>query len=381
MQLLSLIQWVVLASAVAAHPGGHGHMSKRELQTRQHAAHLRSLQARKCASAIADFTAKRKAKRALMKKREIISSTTLSAQNPHFTTIQNNTCVTAPEVTEGPYYINNELVRTNLTEDQAGVPFVMDIGVLDVNTCEPLGNAFVEIWHANATGVYSGYSATLGGGPGGGAPPSGSGSASGAPPSTASSSDSAVPSAIPSGGPGGGGGGGFGSAAYERNETFCRGGYTTSDAGVVELISVYPGFYEGRAPHVHTMVHTDWEISDNGTLVSHGGNLVHIGQFFMDESWNDQVFALSPYTLNTNDRTLNSEDSILDQENADGNNAFFDLELLGEDISEGVLGYITMGVNSSASYTISNTNYFNSTDATTTAVSKRIVHGDVVAEL
>lgn len=51
--------------------------------------------------------------------------------------------------------------------------------------------------------------------------------------------------------------------------------------------------------------------------------MVHIGQFFMDDSWNDQVYALAPYNTNKNTRTFNSEDSILDQENADGNNAFF----------------------------------------------------------
>lgn len=330
-------------------------MSKRELQARQEAAQLRALQARKCASAIAQFTAQRKARRALNKKREIISSTTLSAASAHYTNIQNDTCVTAPEVTEGPYYINNEFIRTNVTEGQAGIPFVMDIGVLDINTCEPLSNAFVEIWGANATGVYSGYSATLPGAPEPGA--------------TTTSSGWAAPT-------------GYFPAPYERNETFLRGGYTTSDTGVVELVSIYPGFYATRAPHVHTMVHTNWEMSDNGTLVSHGGNVVHIGQFFMDDSWNDQVYALAPYNTNKNTRTFNSEDSILDQENADGNNAFFNLELLGEDISEGVLGYITMGVNSSASYEILNTNYYNTSDAaTTTTISTSDLHSDVVTEL
>ncbi|KAL1742386.1 Intradiol ring-cleavage dioxygenase, partial [Schizophyllum fasciatum] len=229
-------------------------------------------------------------------------------------------CVLAPEVTEGPYYINNELVRQDQREDQAGIPLVIDIGILDINTCEPVPNSFVEIWAANATGVYASYPAQLGGAGGGGPPPT----------------------------------------HLERNETFNRGGFPTDENGIVEFTTIYTGFYEGRCPHYHTMVHLDWSMSDNGTLVSHAGSLAHVGQFFMDEEWNDQIFALEPYTSNTNNRTLNSEDSILTEQNSNGYNGFLALEKLGNDLSEGVLGYITIGIDSSASYSISNTNYFNS---------------------
>ena len=47
------------------------------------------------------------------------------------------------------------------------------------------------------------------------------------------------------------------------------------------------------------------------TLVSHSGSLVHVGQTFFNESWNDQVFQTSPYNANTHNRTYNSDDSIL----------------------------------------------------------------------
>ncbi|KAJ3477325.1 hypothetical protein NLI96_g10550 [Meripilus lineatus] len=109
------------------------------------------------------------------------------------------------------------------------------------------------------------------------------------------------------------------------------------------------------------MVHLNWEKSENGTLISHAGSLLHIGQFFFDESWNDQVYSVFPYTTDTNNRTLNVDDSILAEENADGNNAFIELELLGDDVSDGLLGFVTMGVNSSVAYSIMNTNYLNST--------------------
>jgi protocatechuate 3,4-dioxygenase beta subunit len=61
--------------------------------------------------------------------------------------------VTAPEVTEGPYYVNNEYLRQDISEDQAGVPLVLDIGVIDVTTCQPLDQALVEIWHCNVSTV------------------------------------------------------------------------------------------------------------------------------------------------------------------------------------------------------------------------------------
>ncbi|KAF8321928.1 Intradiol ring-cleavage dioxygenase, partial [Cantharellus anzutake] len=63
------------------------------------------------------------------------------------------TCVMTPEVTEGPYFVMNELVRQNVRENQRGVPLPLDIGVIDITSCKPLPNAFVEIWHANATGA------------------------------------------------------------------------------------------------------------------------------------------------------------------------------------------------------------------------------------
>ncbi|ETW81564.1 hypothetical protein HETIRDRAFT_241995, partial [Heterobasidion irregulare TC 32-1] len=220
------------------------------------------------------------------------------------------TCITAPETTEGPYYINDEIVRTDLRENQTGVTLILDIGVIDINTCEPLSDAFVELWAANATGVYSSYTATLGGGD-----------------------------------------------FVSSNETFLRGGYPTNSQGVVELTTIYPGFVRGRTMHVHTMVHLNYELNSNGTLASHTGSLIHIGQLFANESWNDAVYNTSPYTTDTNERTYNADDSIYAAANTAGYNAEMDIVMLGSDISDGLLGYITIGVDSTATYSITNTNY------------------------
>ncbi|KAF8920320.1 Intradiol ring-cleavage dioxygenase [Mucidula mucida] len=335
---LYLLSFASLAIFAAAHPGEvYQRLSARDLAAREAAASKRHLQARNCAAEISAFNARRKSKRELARRGEDLgaraaATVTATAENPTYTELQNTSCITAPEVTEGPYYINNEFVRQDLTETQTGVTLVLDIGVLDTTTCEPLPAAFVEIWAANATGVYGGYAAGGGGGP---------------PPTLEARQ-----------GPGGG------SSPVVRNETFLRGGLATDENGITELITIYPGYYTGRTAHIHTMVHLNYEVADNGTLISHGGSLLHIGQFFFDESWNDDVFATEPYTLNTQTRTLNSDDGILNEANSDGNNAFLDLDLIGASLEDGILGYITVGVDSTASYTISNTNYLNSTGAT-----------------
>jgi hypothetical protein len=92
---------------------------------------------------------------------------------------------------------------------------------------------------------------------------------------------------------------------------------------------------------VQTPQNLSVRILPHRTLVSHSGTVVHNGQFFFHEKWNDRVYAERPYTDNKNKRTLNKDDHILSEENADGNNAFLELELLGESLTDGILGYIS----------------------------------------
>jgi protocatechuate 3,4-dioxygenase beta subunit len=109
-----------------------------------------------------------------------------------------------------------------------------------------------------------------------------------------------------------------------RNETFLCGGLPTDSNGIVELTTLYPGCYSGRTAHIYAMFHTDYQVNTNGTLESSAGSVIHIGQMFMNESWNNQVFAVSPYNSNTNERTYNDDGSILDEESANGNNAYLE---------------------------------------------------------
>ena len=58
--------------------------------------------------------------------------------------------------------------------------------------------------------------------------------------------------------------GAYSTNEFDDSETFLRGGWYTDSNGMVEVTTVYPGFYDGRTPHVHIMVHKDWTQSENG---------------------------------------------------------------------------------------------------------------------
>ncbi|KAG9088156.1 hypothetical protein FS749_002378, partial [Ceratobasidium sp. UAMH 11750] len=94
------------------------------------------------------------------------------------------------------------------------------------------------------------------------------------------------------------------------------------------------------------------------TIVSRSGSLRHIGQLFFQESLNNQVLALSPYTSTNQRRTLNTGDSIYAQQNSRGFNGVVATELLGSTVSDGILGYTTIGVDGQASYRITSNNYY-----------------------
>ncbi|KAK4550299.1 hypothetical protein LTR36_003266 [Oleoguttula mirabilis] len=75
----------------------------------------------------------------------------------------NSSCVLQSEVTQGPYYVDGELIRNNVVEDQIGFPLYLDMQLIDTSICEPLPAVFVDFWHCDATGVQSGIAASSNG--------------------------------------------------------------------------------------------------------------------------------------------------------------------------------------------------------------------------
>ncbi|GAA6014168.1 hypothetical protein JCM10207_006120 [Rhodosporidiobolus poonsookiae] len=347
-----------LASAVLAHPGeAYPPRSPAEFEAHR----LRARTASNCASHVAARKSRRLAKRAAQLKKRNIPTSVLSAASAQATGLLNTTCLTTPEAVEGPYFLRGDLLRTNIAEDQGGIPLTLDIGLIDINTCEPLTNNLIEVWHANATGSYSYFttdsmdapSGGMGGGGGNGTMPSGGmGGMSGAAPS----GTGAAPSAAASG-------------LTKRSDTdpyddgtFLRGGYPTNDDGVVEFTSVYPGFYTGRTAHIHIMVRKDYEIADNGTIIATAGTIEHIGQLFFLEDLNNRVFSTSVYLDTTQTRTYNDDDSILQQDLSAGDWPFVDASLVGESIEDGIYGYITIGIDTNATTSITTENALTADD-------------------
>ena len=66
-------------------------------------------------------------------------------------------CFLTPQSIEGPYYLDPRLVRVQIAEDRTGIPLRVDLRVIDGATCKPSERARIDIWHADAQGIYSGY--------------------------------------------------------------------------------------------------------------------------------------------------------------------------------------------------------------------------------
>ena len=201
------------------------------------------------------------------------TSTTGAAASDLSTT--NTACVTlTPEVTEGPYYLDLNDVRRDITEGRPGAALDLKISVIDATKCTPIAGAAIDIWHCDAVGVYSG----------------------------------------------------FGSGVQQ---TFLRGTQVTDANGIAEFATMVPGFYRGRAVHIHLKVHT-------GTAV------VHTGQLFFDPALLSTVFQTSPYSSNgSTPDTPNSSDSIYQQ--AGGTSAVVATSASGS----GYSGAITVAVKTS----------------------------------
>ncbi|KAL4956372.1 Intradiol ring-cleavage dioxygenase [Aspergillus filifer] len=233
------------------------------------------------------------------------------AERNVYPTIQNTTCVLAPETIWGPYGIDGELHRHDVRENQKGIDLYLDIGVIDVETCEPLPDAYLTIWSCNATGTYSSYT--------------------GIDPDTAELLDGWTKN----------------DEGTTDNETFLRGITKTDAEGISEFLTIFPGYYTSRTTHIHVTVQTN--VTDDETSYSTAA-VQHIGQLFFDEDLLNTVYQEEPYVqhLATLNRTTNAEDSVLSTSSIGGYSPIISTALLGETIAEGLVGYITIGVNRSA---------------------------------
>ncbi len=154
-------------------------------------------------------------------------------------------CVLTPEQAEGPFYVPDEKVRRDIREGRPGTPLFLRTTVVDVSTCKPIKGATVDVWHCDAGGVYSAFDRGAG-------------------------------------------------------KNFLRGVQRTNAKGVATFTTVYPGWYPGRAVHVHVKVHV-------------GGNVVHTGQLYFSDAVTDAVHRRSPYSRRPARDTRNADDRVFFQ--------------------------------------------------------------------
>ncbi|MCQ9135234.1 intradiol ring-cleavage dioxygenase [Streptomyces hilarionis] len=200
-------------------------------------------------------------------------------------------CTLTKEMTEGPYHLDGQYVRADVTEGKPGVPLKLTLTVVDDDTCAPIGNALVEIWHADALGEYSGFVGANG-------------------------------------------------HSEPDDGTFLRGAVLTDSGGVASITTIYPGWYRGRCVHVHVKVHTGVTVTADGHFT--GGRELHTGQLFFSETVTAAVARVSPYAANRVTRTTLAQDSIYDD--AGASSGLLSLTALGGSASSGYTGTLTLGV-------------------------------------
>jgi protocatechuate 3,4-dioxygenase beta subunit len=214
-------------------------------------------------------------------------------------------CMLVAEMTEGPYYLEGDLVRRDITEGKPGVPLLIKINVQDATACGPLANAAVDIWHCDAQGYYSGVASNNPG------------------PDT----DQSVANEV-------------------ATQVFLRGVQMTDEEGNAEFVTIYPGWYTGRTVHIHMKVYVGGDAQEEYI----GGNTAHVGQLFFDDAISDQVYSTAEAYggRDNSQRTRNDSDNILG-DHADEPGFMLTLMPITEgSLDDGFIGTISLGVDPGA---------------------------------
>lgn len=162
-------------------------------------------------------------------------------------------CSVTPTETEGPFPTKSpaSYVRSDIRDDRSGYKLTVNITIKNSNdSCSALSSALVDIWHCDAEGNYSEY-----------------------------------------------GGSGMQSTNYQSVH-FLRGRQTTNSAGLVTYTSIFPGWYSGRATHIHVHVYNA------------AGNSLKVTQIAFPEGTGTALAAVSGYKKGLSGYTYNASDNV-----------------------------------------------------------------------
>jgi protocatechuate 3,4-dioxygenase beta subunit len=169
-------------------------------------------------------------------------------------------CIITPQQTEGPYFVDERLERSDIRSDPSdgsvreGVPLLLTMQVtqVDGSACTPLAGTYVDVWQCDAYGVYSDVDDRS------------TGSRAG-------------------------------------TSKFLRGYQVTDENGMVQFTTIFPGWYGGRAVHIHFKVRTALDARSGREMVS---------QLYFDDALIDQIHALPPYASKGHRTVRNSRDGV-----------------------------------------------------------------------
>jgi protocatechuate 3,4-dioxygenase beta subunit len=197
----------------------------------------------------------------------------------------NASCVLTASLTEGPFFVDEMLNRSDIRTDpvtgavSTGIPLALTFNVSRVagSACTPLTGAYLDVWHCDGAGVYSDVSGS--------------------------------------------------------SRKFLRGYQITDGNGVAAFTTIYPGWYSGRAVHIHFKLRLFAGSTKTYEFTS---------QFFFDDSLTDSVYTQSPYNSRGSRNTRNSNDGIY---NSLSTTDKVGLTLQTSKTSDGYAGVINLGVN------------------------------------
>jgi protocatechuate 3,4-dioxygenase beta subunit len=171
-------------------------------------------------------------------------------------------CVARPAMTEGPYFVDVMLNRSDIRSDpdtgevKPGTPLLLTFHVSEIgsNACTPLAGVLVDVWHCDADGIYSGV--------------------------TDRRFDT-------------------------KGQKWLRGYQVTDANGTAAFTTIYPGWYPGRTVHIHFKVRAAPDAAQGHEFTS---------QLFFEDALSDQVLSQPPYDGRGYRTVLNGQDRIYSDE-------------------------------------------------------------------
>ena len=200
------------------------------------------------------------------------------------TSTGNSSCVLTAALTEGPFFVDEKLNRSDIRTDpttgvvSAGIPLALTFNVERVTSsaCTPLTGAYLDVWHCDSTGTYSDVSGS--------------------------------------------------------SRKFLRGYQITDANGIAAFTTIYPGWYSGRAVHIHFKLRLYAGTTKTYEFTS---------QFFFDDTLTDSVYTQSPYSSRGTRDTRNASDGIYNSLSSTDKTG---LTLQTSKTTDGYAGVINLGV-------------------------------------